>query len=127
MAKDGTLTVHQAVFLGLIAVNLPAMLLLFGPVAALAVSTDALNTQPLLLLAVLVASFLPAWLAWSLLVPRWRLWAYRRVEDIEALKEDAVASGLIWPEGHLFQRTEIAPPELRKKLRDLEQRSQTEP
>lgn len=55
----------------------------------------------------LVLSFISSWLAWSVQVPRWRVWAYRRVEDIEALKAEAVSAGLIWPEGHFFQRTEL--------------------
>ena len=127
MARAGTLTIHQAVFLGLVAVNLPVLLVLVGPTLLLAITTDLLATNPFVVLGVLAASFFAAWLVWSVLVPHWRYWAYRRVDDIEALKDEAVAWGLIWPEGHLFQRTEITPPGLRTKLRDLEQRSQTDP
>lgn len=52
-------------------------------------------------------SIAAAWFAWSVQVPRWRIWAYRRVNDIEALKASAVSTGLIWPEGHFLQRTEL--------------------
>jgi hypothetical protein len=60
------------------------------------------------------------WLAWSILVPRWRLWAYEQVDDIEALKREAVAAQLTWPEGHWLERTEIASRQLRHELRQLE-------
>jgi hypothetical protein len=65
-----------------------------------------------------------AWAAWSVLVPRWRLWAYRRVDDLDELKRQAAAAGLIWaennPVGRLFARTEIVPKSLRRELERLE-------
>ncbi len=67
-----------------------------------------------------VAGFVLPWLVWSYLVPRWRLWAYARVDDIEALKEAAAEFSLIWPEGHIFERTEFRPTVLAARLRDLE-------
>jgi Zn-dependent protease with chaperone function len=45
------------------------------------------------------------WLSWAILVPRWRLWAYGQVEDIEELKRRAVADKVIWPTGHFLERT----------------------
>jgi hypothetical protein len=62
-----------------------------------------------------------AWLTWSFLTPRWRLWAYERVDDIDELKRLAVIERVLWPDGHIFQRTEIAPGWLREKLHRLEQ------
>ena len=64
--------------------------------------------------------FVAAWIAWAVLAPRWRLWAYRRVEDVQALKADAVGMGLIWPDGHFFERTEWRSPDQAKELARLE-------
>ena len=68
-----------------------------------------------------IASWPLAWLTWSLLVVRWRIWAYERVEDLSELKMQAVAAGLIWRDGHFFERTEIRSQHQRKRIRDLEQ------
>ena len=65
-------------------------------------------------------SIAAAWLVWSIQVPRWRLWAYERVDDLAELKARAVAAQLIWPEGHLFEKTEIRTRRTREALRRLE-------
>ncbi len=54
-----------------------------------------------------IAGITAPWLWWSYSVPKWRLWAYERVENIPALISEAVAVGLIWPPGHFFEKTEI--------------------
>ncbi len=69
---------------------------------------------------VLIVSWLLAWLAWSILTPRWRLWAYERVDDIDELKRIALADRVLWPEGHIIHRSELAPPVLRAKLAMIE-------
>jgi len=69
---------------------------------------------------VLIVSWLAAWLVWSILTPRWRLWAYERVEDIDELKRIAIADRVLWPEGHIIHRSELAPPVLRAKLEMIE-------
>lgn len=65
-------------------------------------------------------SFTAGWWAWSIQVGRWRIWAYRRVTDIEALKAAAVSAGVIWPQGHVFQRTERLTPAQSAELARLE-------
>ena len=69
---------------------------------------------------VLIVSWMLAWLAWSILTPRWRLWAYERVEDIDELKRIAIADRVLWPDGHIFHRSELAPPVLRARLAMIE-------
>ena len=76
-------------------------------------------------LGLLATAFFTSWIAWSWQVPKWRLWAYRRVDDIEALKLAAVGVGLIWPEGHIFERTELRSEEQVQELRRLERESRT--
>lgn len=103
-------TVKQAIRRGLLVVNGPVLLLLVGPLSVFAwliehriVSRDYNWVG----LPVFIAGFVLAWLWWSFSVPRWRIWAYERVDDIRTLKEEAVAIGLTWPDGHSFGRTEI--------------------
>src|SRR5262249_45520087 len=72
-------------------------------------------------LPILFGSIAASWLVWSVQVPRWRLWAYRRVGDIRLLKRAAAASQLIWREGSIFERTEIMSRSVRSELKRLEQ------
>lgn len=68
-------------------------------------------------------SFIGSWFVWSVQIPRWRLWAYQRVDDIELLKALAVERQYIWPEGSFFQKTEIMSQSVRDQLRALEARA----
>ena len=65
-------------------------------------------------------SFLGSWLVWSVQIPRWRLWAYQRVDDIGLLKQFAVERQYIWPEGSFFEKTELMSHSVRSQLRALE-------
>ena len=95
---------------------------MFGPVVAVSVFLSKIHSSRagLVLLLAFPVGFSLGWLTWSVLVPRWGLWAYQRVDDIEELKIYAAAANVIWPEGHFFERTEIASAEVREKLRALE-------
>ena len=108
------MSVGRAILVGILWVNGSALLGLALPiVAALQILSmseiEQVGDSEFLigLVLVLTLSFAAAWFAWSVQVPRWRVWAYRHVSDIEALKASAVSAGLIWPEGHFFQRTEF--------------------
>ncbi|HXI38309.1 MAG TPA: hypothetical protein VNH80_15475 [Burkholderiales bacterium] len=70
-------------------------------------------------------SFVGGWLVWSIQVPRWRLWAYRRVKNIGLLKDMAVQSQLVWSDTNIFTKTEIMSKEVRAELARLEGESKT--
>ena len=70
-------------------------------------------------------AFVLAWLTWSVLVTRWRIWALLNVRNTQQLFETAVAEKLIWPEGSWFQRTEIRTAGQRATLEALGVRSNT--
>ena len=72
---------------------------------------------------VLVTAFVFSWLGWSSQISAWRVWAYRRVEDVAALKESATGT-LIWPDGHLFERTEFRSRDQAAELARLEREAQ---
>ena len=119
------LTVERAVGRGVLTVNGPVRALLIMPaLTAFAVGTVMNGRQAAWTWASIAfaMSWPIAWLTWSILTPRWRLWAYQRVDDLQTLKQRAVDQGLIWPEGWIFEKTEIASSTLRKQLRELEDR-----
>lgn len=118
------ITIRQALDRGFWTVQIPSMVLMFTPGLVLAAVTERQdwigNKGLALFLPTFLGGFFLGWLAWSILVPRWRLWAYQRVANIDELKFHAAASQLIWPEGHFFERTEIASKKVRKELKALE-------
>jgi hypothetical protein len=116
-------SVRQAIGWGLLVVNGPVLLLLTGPIAlfALLIERRILSqTDTWVGVLVFVASFVVAWLWWSVSVPRWRIWAYERVNDIPSLKKQAVVAGLTWPEGHTFAKTELKSKAQAQRERELD-------
>lgn len=47
-----------------------------------------------------------AWISWSVLITKWRIWAFTNVRNVHALKKEAIRSMLIWEDGTSFERTE---------------------
>ena len=118
-----SVTPKAAIQRAFVMVTLPSMVCLIIPIAA---SIAAIHEgyirrdDPLVQLLSFAASFGGAWLAWSIQTPKWRLWAYERVDDIGELKALAVRSMLIWPEGSFLGRTEIMSRDTRARLHSLE-------
>lgn len=71
----------------------------------------------------LVAPFVLAWLWWSIVIPRWRVWALRRNRDWPMLERLAIKANLIWDErtvrGRFFAKTELWTAGLRREFADL--------
>ena len=116
-------TAQQAVDRGVLVVNGPVFAIMLGPMA-LGFALGSLFHDRQLASQLGVAGFVVgwpcAWLTWSVLTPRWRAWAYERVDDLEELKRIVVSERLIWPQGHFFEKTEIVPRALRDRLNELE-------
>ena len=117
---------RQAVNRGLLTIYVPSMAVLLTPMLAL-IAAHKYGFIPSTGLAsakwaipTFLVSFVGGWLVWSVQVPKWRLWAYAQVDDIDALLVEAAEAQLIWPEGSCLQRTEIASAETWKRIRALE-------
>jgi hypothetical protein len=54
----------------------------------------------------LVLGFVCAWSWWSVNVTLWRRWAERRGIDPHELQWAGEEASILWPKGHVFQRTE---------------------
>jgi type VI protein secretion system component VasK len=120
------LRAERAVNRGLLLTQGPGIVLMFGP--WLAVWWLGAHAPPgeghyglvALVLILIIAGVVLPWLAWSIIVPHWRRWAYGQANDIQLLKRVAVERKLIWPEGHFLERTEIMSKQMREDLRALE-------
>lgn len=78
------------------------------------------SVQIAITIILILSGFISSWLIWSFKVPLWRLEAYTLVDDIDELKKQAVLKMIIWPEGHIFEKTEIASEQVKEKIRNLE-------
>jgi len=107
-------TINQAIRRAIWTIQVPSMALLIVPLVGLALAMNwgwlpSVGIPGLLWFGpTLFLSFVGGWLVWSLQVPKWRLWAYARVDNIPKLIDAAIAAQLIWPDSSIFTRTEIA-------------------
>jgi hypothetical protein len=99
MAQTPKKTIWKAIGVGQLVVNLPAVIVM---IAAIFLGSF-LWPGPFSLLG----GGLAAWVWWSFTVPRWRDWALDRGIDPERLQKFAFRTGLTWPKGSLFERTEF--------------------
>jgi hypothetical protein len=60
-----------------------------------------------------------AWIYWSFMVTKWKLWAFENVRNVHELKKRAIQENLIWKDDSIFRKTEIATPSEKEKWRLL--------
>ena len=97
------------------------MVLIWPPILYLGVDVAFNTTRGLWTVGIASGIGIAAsWLWWSVAAPRWRLWAYQRVKDLELLEQLAVADKLVWPVKHPLTRTELRPGSLGERLRTYE-------
>jgi len=97
------LTAEQAVARGRQLVNAPVSFIMGGGflLGFLIFQDSALTLIPAL------GGFIAGWLWWSYWIPRWRAWALRRGVDPNELQQQGRKAKLIWPKGHLLEKTEF--------------------
>jgi hypothetical protein len=94
-----SLSIGWAILIGEMAINVPVFGLLPGLIIGVgtllqwATGYDGTGPSPALpsIVAVIVA-FTSAWAWWSIVTPRWLLWAMRRVDHPQALRHAAIGS-----------------------------------
>ncbi len=110
------LHVGIAILVGQLIVNLPVILIILGLFAIGIVLLLVLDTRfPSLpgwsfllgVLAIIIIGPLVGWLWGSFSVPRWRKWALRNGVPEDKLQKWAVITGLVWPKGSIFEKTEF--------------------
>jgi hypothetical protein len=101
--SGSALTPRRAVLMGQLAVNMPVVCII-GLGFFLA---DHLKGPAWAPFGLFLAT-IPAWLWWSFMVPRWRKWARREGADEEQTQYLGERSGLVWPKGSFFEKTEFS-------------------
>jgi len=116
------LRVEKAIQKGVWLINMPALALFIGGMILCITQLDFLEFYVCVPLG-FGLGFLVAWLYWSIAIVKWKLWVYPQVDDIIALKEQAIAANLIWPDDSFFKRTEMMTALQRAELADIEQKA----
>jgi hypothetical protein len=103
-SSESKLTPERAVRVGLLAVNLPVIMII------------VLMSVPVFLYGGLIWGItgvfggpILGWIWWSFSVPRWREWAKEKGVNEEQTQALAVRAGLVWPKGHFFEKSEFRP------------------
>ncbi|SDS11567.1 hypothetical protein SAMN05216503_2022 [Polaribacter sp. KT25b] len=101
------ISISKAINRGHLIVNLPVCISMFG-IPALAFYFSAENLIPNWGIGVsFVIGFTLAWLTWSFMIMKWRIWAFNKVRNVHELKKKAIEQGLMWNDDSWFNKTEI--------------------
>lgn len=104
-----TITPEKAVERGTFIIVLPTLVILAGiPMLAYYINLHYYQFSLWYVLPpFIIVSFVLSWVYWAWMVVKWKLWAYERVDDLTALKRQAVDRNLIYADGSWFNKTEI--------------------
>ena len=121
--QSSTIPIHKAIRRGLLIVNAPILPIMFVPLLLPLFVSDTQDLPAFFIPLAFIGGFVCAWLWWSIMLPRWRLWALQHVDDGYALHLQAIRAGLEWPHGYIFERTEIKSRQHKRQERGLLLRS----
>ena len=116
------ISVSKAINRGHLIVNVPVFISMFG-IPTLAFYLSDKNLIPNWGIGVsFLLGFIIAWLVWSFMITKWRIWAFKNVRNVHELKKRAIEEKLIWRDGKIFEKTEIRSSSDKKKLKELEKK-----
>ncbi len=113
------ITVDKAISRGHLIVNVPVLITIVG-IPALGFYLSNLNLIPKWGISVsFFLGFSLAWLIWSFMITKWRIWAFSNVRNVHELKKKAIQEKLIWNDGSKFEKTEIKTSKDKKLLKEI--------
>jgi hypothetical protein len=95
------LPVWRALLAGWLLVNIPVLIIMLG------ILLVGATIEPRIWWLFLAIGFFLGWTWWSFTIARWRKWALNRGAPPDRLQKWAVAVGLTWPKGWVFEKTEV--------------------
>ena len=124
MTKEEEIELNKVLNKGQIFINFPVMIVMFGLMGlSYYLNKIALISKSIMLVG-FVISFILGWLVWSLFIAKWRIWAFEKTDERfhSILKKEAIQAKLIWPDGHIFEKTEIRTDEQKAKIKAINDR-----
>lgn len=114
-----TIAVEEAISKGQRMVNYPVIVIIIGTIGV----TLYLGEQELIpnwgFPIGFVFAFTFAWIWWSFMITKWRIWAFDNVRNVHELKKRAIQEKLIWADNSIFEKTEIRTATDKEKLNSL--------
>lgn len=100
-------TVEKAILKGHLIINVPVVaIMIVVPIIGFYLAFQ--NVLPYWTGPVSIGlAFGLAWLYWSIMITKWRLWAFENVRNVHELKKRAIQEKLIWADNSIFEKTEI--------------------
>jgi len=115
-----TVTVNDAISRGRKMISYPVTAIIFATIAlGCFLAVQALVTG-WVIVAIIAAGFVAAWVYWSFMITKWRIWAFDNVRNVHELQRKAVEAQLIWNEGSFWEKTEIRSAADKAKLESLQ-------
>jgi len=108
--------VGKAILIGQLVVNIPVFIIILSVsgigILVTLVSFPMIPPLPkwaffLVLIIPVIIGTAAGWLWWSFSVPHWRRWALQNGAPEDKLQKWAVITGLVWPKGWIFEKTEF--------------------
>ncbi|MEP0265422.1 hypothetical protein [Dokdonia sp.] len=119
-------SVDKAIWKGHFMVNAPVLLSLFGiPALSFYLKYQGLIPVWGIFVAFLIG-FVLAWLIWSFMITKWRIWAFNNVRNVHELKKRAIEEKLIWGDHSKFEKTEIRSKYQKEKIDKLKHKFEKE-
>ncbi len=110
------MTIQQAITRGQFVVNVPVIGIIAIGIFGTLWYTEHIGITGAWAILGFIVSIPFAWLYWSLVAPKWLLWAYQNIDNQAALRYRAEQSALIYRRGHRFEKTMILSDEVRTQL-----------
>ena len=115
-----TVSVDEALSKGDKMVTYPGMSIMFGIIGI----SSYLGTQEILptwsIGVGVLLSIILSWFYWSIMITKWKIWAFENVRNVHELKRKAFLGQLIWPDGSIFGKTEIQTTKQKEKIKSLQ-------
>ena len=104
---NNTVTVSEAIKKGHRMVTYPVMAIMFGIIGVCIYLSMSETISVWIIPVGIGVAFIFAWLYWSIMITKWRVWAFDNVNNVHELKKRAIREKLIWGDNNLFEKTEI--------------------
>lgn len=117
-----TVTVDEAILKGHQMVTYPSMAIMLGAIFLCAFLGIAQIVPGWTILICFLLGFVLSWLYWSIMITKWRLWAFENVRNVHELKKRAIRENLIWGGNSIFEKTEIRSTEEQEKWLALQKK-----
>ena len=124
MTREEEIELNKVLNKGTLLVNFPVMIVMFGFMGISLYLNEIGFISGWMMIIGFVISFILGWLVWSFAIVKWRIWAFEKIDEKFhfRLKQEAIIAKLIWPDGHIFEKTEIRNSEEKAKIKAINDR-----